>query len=59
MKVHEALTEVEEDRWQCLTCSDAREENGDYCMSCRMYWEDCRNGLWEDRYEPIRSDESL
>jgi hypothetical protein len=43
-----ATAQTEEERWQCATCSAPREEGGDYCMSCRMYWEDCEKGLWDD-----------
>ena len=32
-------------RWKCETC-DAPTENDEsrWCIHCRMYWEDCRNG---------------
>jgi hypothetical protein len=32
--------------WQCETCP-APTENPEsrWCLFCRMYWEDCRNGL--------------
>lgn len=45
--VHKALDQVEEERWQCETCSGVREDGDHYCRSCRMYWDDCDNGLWD------------
>ena len=39
-------------KWQCETCSSVTETpESRWCLSCRMYWEDCRNGLWADAAE--------
>lgn len=52
LRTHEALDEVERDCWQCTTCSQPAEEADHYCRYCRSYWDDCRNGLWDD-VEPL------
>lgn len=33
--------------WKCHTCETII-ESGDYCWPCSSYWEDVRNGLWDD-----------
>lgn len=48
LTVPDALAEVERDRWQCETCTAPAEENGRYCLSCCLYWNDVANGLWDD-----------
>jgi hypothetical protein len=39
----EARREEDRDRWKCRTCSSPADEDGDYCRSCRDYWE---NDAW-------------
>lgn len=48
IKVNEAVQQADDERWQCLTCTGPAEEHGDYCWHCKMYWDDCASGLWED-----------
>lgn len=48
----DALKEQARDRWQCATCPsplDEVEDGGDgrHCRSCRSYWDDVRNGLFD------------
>jgi len=44
-----ATAQVVEERWQCETCPQPTEvDGGKYCRHCRMYWEDCEKGLWDD-----------
>jgi hypothetical protein len=39
----------EEAKWQCETCPAVTENpESRWCLSCRMYWEDCRNGIYAD-----------
>lgn len=38
-------------RWKCETCDNATEnDESRWCMHCRMYDEDCRNGQFDDYY---------
>lgn len=39
---HVAEQQVEDDRWQCLTCSAPAAESSDYCRPCQMHWRDAR-----------------
>lgn len=45
-----ALEELDEVRsWKCESCDTLIEtENSRYCRACAAYWEDVRNGLFED-----------
>lgn len=46
---HEAPIAQEESRWQCKTCTGVIASNDDiYCLSCKMYWRDVKNGLFDD-----------
>jgi len=57
-RVWHATWEQMEARWQCKTCDNVIEhDDAIYCMPCRTYWEDCANGLWQDK--PTEMDESL
>lgn len=39
----------EESRWKCETCPGVTEnDDSRWCIHCRMYWEDCRNGLYDE-----------
>lgn len=47
-RVHNATMEQIEARYQCKTCPDVIEHDAAiYCRSCRTYWEDCANGLFD------------
>lgn len=39
-----ALEQVDRERWQCLTCDSPALEDCKYCLSCKLYWEDIRDG---------------
>lgn len=47
--VLDAEAEVEETAsWKCRTCPRPSEgEDKPYCLSCRIYWEDVENGLFD------------
>lgn len=32
----------------CATCAGIAEEDTIYCLSCKLYWSDVRNGLFDD-----------
>lgn len=34
-----------DDVGQCRTCKDLALENEKYCLSCKIYWEECQPGL--------------
>lgn len=34
--------------WKCETCETIVDQGARYCWPCGSYWEDCRNGLWDD-----------
>lgn len=54
LTVRRALAEVEENRWQCETCTAPTEsDDAKYCMSCRLYWGDVRNGLFDEHSFPL------
>ncbi len=45
----EAESENDEVRsWTCETCNTMVEGDGPHCRSCASYWEDVRNGLFDD-----------
>lgn len=49
--VHVAATEAMEVRsWTCETCNLMVDDGERYCRHCGPYWEDVKNGLWEDDY---------
>ncbi len=54
-RMHQVPIDQEDAKWKCETCP-APTENPDsrWCIHCRMYWEDCRNGLFD---EPERDHE--
>ena len=39
-EIKDAIQQCEDEQWQCATCSAPAEENGQHCMSCRIYWQD-------------------
>lgn len=40
---------AEERTLTCETCTAPTPRDGEkYCLSCKSYWEDVRNGLWSD-----------
>ena len=44
-----AQAEAEEVRgWTCQTCSTMTDNEGPYCRYCASYWEDVRNGLFDE-----------
>jgi hypothetical protein len=46
---HDVPQALAENRWQCRTCSGVIASDEDvYCMSCKMYWEDVKKGLFSD-----------
>ena len=46
-----AWAEALEDRaLTCETCDAPSEEDGPHCQSCRLYWEDVRNGVFEREF---------
>lgn len=50
--LHEVPWRQAEARWQCATCVGVIASNDDlYCLSCKQYWEDTRNGLFNN-YDP-------
>lgn len=38
--VADANQQVEDEAWQCSTCSQPAQEDSAYCLSCQMYWDD-------------------
>lgn len=49
--LHEVSIAQAEARWQCKTCTGVIASNDDiYCIHCKMYWEDVRNGLFMEPY---------
>jgi len=48
-RMHQVPIDQVEAKWQCETCPAPTEGGWSrWCMSCRMYWEDCRNGLYQE-----------
>jgi hypothetical protein len=46
---HEVPHAQAESRWQCRTCSGVIASDEDiYCMSCKIYWSDVKNGLFRE-----------
>lgn len=41
---HRALQCVENERWKCATCNTPALDNSQYCLACKLYWEDVRDG---------------
>lgn len=46
-------------KWKCETCESVTENiDSRRCLSCRIYWEDCRNGLFaDDDYSAVKDAE--
>lgn len=40
VSVHDALHEVQRDRWQCQTCRAPAQIGKPHCLPCEIYWED-------------------
>lgn len=58
MRPHEALQQVEDERWQCETCqAPAEEDERRFCRHCKTYWNDCASDLWDDPISPSREGE--
>lgn len=53
LSIREALVEAEEARWQCETCDAPAIEDEPHCLSCKIYWEDVRDGLFNEPWEPF------
>ena len=48
----EAFLQVEDvENIQCSTCLNVAVEGSQYCVSCGIYWEDCRNGIFDQELE--------
>lgn len=47
----EAEDQVEAERWQCKSCTAPADEDDSFCISCRMYWNDVRDGLFDRDYD--------
>jgi len=48
IKLHDAKTEADEARtWVCETCTILI-ESGRFCLSCALYWEDVKKGLYSE-----------
>jgi hypothetical protein len=45
--IREAEDECAETKVKCATCTDVRLEGERYCRSCRDYWADVANGIYE------------
>jgi len=46
---HEVPLDQADARWQCKTCTNVIASDEDiYCRHCKVYWEDVRNGLFQD-----------
>lgn len=68
ISVKEAEDIVEQDKWQCKTCSFPSQEDSEYCLSCEIYWKDVEEGLFDDtrrdfaeldRGIPMKSDDEM
>ena len=47
--LHDVPVAQAEARWQCATCSGVIASDADkYCLSCKSYWIDVANGLFND-----------
>jgi hypothetical protein len=47
INIHSAQTQVEQENIKCETCEAPVLEDGKYCLFCKSYWEDVRNGLFD------------
>jgi len=47
-RCHEAVALAEEENVTCETCSGLKLEGERYCLSCKIYWEDCFSDSYED-----------
>lgn len=46
----EAKAEMAEVRsWTCATCDTMVQTDGDHCTACAQYWQDVRNGVFDDK----------
>lgn len=36
--------------WTCQSCDVMVEEDGEHCAACRQYWNDVRDGMFEEEY---------
>jgi hypothetical protein len=53
-RMYNATIEQLEAHWQCQTCTDVIEhDDAIYCRHCRVYWEDVKNGLFDDYYRTL------
>lgn len=51
MRVVEALEIAGRDNvGYCKSCSDLAIDGQEYCRSCKWYWDDVRNGFFDDWY---------
>ena len=46
LRPHQAMELVQQETWKCTTCSAPAQENSRYCFHCELYWEDVKNGLF-------------
>lgn len=47
-RTSDAINQCEDERWKCDTCEAPTEtDDSRYCLSCRLYWQDVGNGLWD------------
>jgi hypothetical protein len=37
--VADAEQQTNDETWQCKTCSLPAEQDGEFCLHCRLYWE--------------------
>lgn len=58
LTISQALAEVEDDKWQCETCTAPAMEDGPHCLSCKLYWADVEAGLFNEPWEPFALQET-
>lgn len=46
VRLGEALTQTQEEEWRCASCGAPALEDCNLCMSCKHYWQDVENGLF-------------
>lgn len=52
LHISEAWEQALEDRaLTCESCNAPAEETGPHCLSCRLYWEDVRNGMFDRDFD--------